>query len=203
MYLQAMSPAFLVPGTYVRLSASLYLLTQHGRPHPTDPGGHLPQPLLLPVALRRLFQHNEPVRHIMGDAGHAWFVSLHAGGWVLSHFLSVHFKAKFCQVGARSTKVSAAAHGSMLPVPAQCAWLPHHGRCRAHPTNTQPIKKYREGRSPGLRWPLFSNLTQHPTKKQCLRWGRVEKRCNWGRMCGGRRFSSHVCCQIRWQKIRN
>ncbi len=42
-------------------------------------------------------------------------------------FLSVHFKAKFCQSGGTSATASAPACGSMSPIPAQCTCSPHHG----------------------------------------------------------------------------
>ncbi len=45
-------------------------------------------------------------------------------------FLSVHFKAKFCQSRVTSATASAAAHGSLLPVPVHCACSPHYGQCQ-------------------------------------------------------------------------
>jgi hypothetical protein len=50
--------------------------------------------------------------------------------WVVSSvpFLSVCFKAKFCQSRATSAMASAAAHGSMPSALVQCTCLPHHGQ---------------------------------------------------------------------------
>ncbi len=47
-------------------------------------------------------------------------------------FLSLHFKANFCQSGAMSSTASAATHGSLPPILVQCACSPHHGWCLAH-----------------------------------------------------------------------
>jgi hypothetical protein len=94
-------------------------------------GQHPPWPLLPPVAVCCLFWHSAPACHIMGNVRHAWFVVFCTWGWFLSIFWSVHFKVIFRQSGVTSITASTAACGSILPVTAQCACLPHHGQHQA------------------------------------------------------------------------
>ncbi len=99
-------------------------LTQHTTTRWHDAGQSPPQPLPLPMALRCLFWRNVPVHHIIGNAGHAWFVFFALGGVLCQFFYQCILKQNFANQGRRPTR-------PLPPVPAQCACLPHHGQCLA------------------------------------------------------------------------
>ncbi len=68
-------------------------------------------------------------------------------------FLLVPFKAKLRQSGATLAADSAAAHGSLPPILAQCACSPHYGQCQVHSVGSI------------LRWGLPGVLKRRPIKK--------------------------------------